>query len=102
MPKQLGLPCWDTSNISLAITSTAKVDAAQKDYFLASHTPIEGITNDNTKEKYTEETFFEELFKDSHGNVLSIVHGDPGTGKSHLIQWLKLRCEDKIERGELR
>lgn len=102
MPTELGQPCWDVSNIPRAITSTAKVDAAQKDYFLACHTPIVGITNDNTKEQYTEETFCDELFKESHGNVLSIVHGNPGTGKSHLIQWLKLRCEDKLERGDLK
>ncbi len=102
MPNELGQPCWEISNVPRAITSTAKVDAAQKDYFLACHTPILGITNDNTKEQYTEETFCEELFKESHGNVLSIVHGNPGTGKSHLIQWLKLRCEDKLERGDLK
>lgn len=102
MPNELGQPCWEVDNIPKAITSTAKVDAAQKDYFLACHTPIAGITNDNTKEQYSEEAFCEELFNTSHGNVLSIVHGNPGTGKSHLIQWLKLRCEDKLERGELK
>lgn len=101
MPNELGQPCWETSHIPKAITRTAKIDVAQKDYFIACHTPIDGISNDNTNEKYSEQGFFDELFKDSHGNVLSIVHGDPGAGKSHLIQWLKLRCEDKIERGEL-
>jgi len=40
--------------------------------------------------------------KPTHGEVLAVVHGDPGTGKSHLIHWLKLRSEDALKRQELK
>lgn len=95
-PKKLGRPCWEKTNIPKAIAATAQVDATQIDYFLASHTPIDGITNDNTRKVYSEEDFFQELFSSAQGEVLALVHGDPGTGKSHLIHWLKLRCEDAL------
>jgi hypothetical protein len=48
-----------------------------------------------------EETFFGELMRRTHGEVLALIHGDPGSGKSHLIHWLKLRCEDALRRNEL-
>lgn len=99
-PEKLGIPCWEKENIPKAIAATAQVDVAQIDYFLASHTPIDGITNDNTREVYSEESFFQELFGSARGEVLALVHGDPGTGKSHLIHWLKLRCEDAIRLNE--
>ena len=99
--EKLGLPCWQKENIANAISVVAQVDSSYVDYFLASHTPIEGIVNDKTKESYTEESLFNELSKNSHGQVLAVIHGDPGTGKSHLIHWLKLRCEDALNREEL-
>lgn len=95
-PTKLGRPCWEKTNIPKAIAATAQVDVTQIDYFLASHTPIDGITNDNTRKVYSEEDFFQELFSSAQGEVLALVHGDPGTGKSHLIHWLKLRCEDAL------
>lgn len=101
-PQKLGRPCWDKSNIPRAISSVAQVDVTQIDYFLASHSPIEGIINDNTGEVYSEESFFEQLLNPTHGEVLALIHGDPGTGKSHLIHWLKLRCDDALTQGELK
>src|ERR1051326_4919722 len=34
--------------------------------------------------------------------VLALVHGSAGSGKSHLIHWLKLRCEFALKKGELK
>ena len=95
---ELGKPCWKRESVSKAISTSAQIERA--DYFLASHTPIEGIMHDKTLKKYSEMEFFEEVIKDSQGEVLTIIHGDPGTGKSHLIHWLKLRCTDALGRGE--
>lgn len=99
---KLGLPCWDKANVPRAISSTAQMDVRQIDYFLASHAPIRHIRHDDTLEVLTEETFFQDLMKPTYDEVLALVHGDPGTGKSHLIHWLKLRCEDALRRQELK
>jgi hypothetical protein len=99
---KLGLPCWDKRNVPKAISSTAQMDVRQIDYFLASHAPIRHIRHDDTLEVLTEETFFEAIMKPTYGEVLALVHGDPGTGKSHLIHWLKLRCEDALRREEIK
>lgn len=99
LPTELGQPCWEKVNIPLAITSVAKMEQAQSHYFLACHAPIKRIYDDLRRKVINEQEFYDELFDSSRGNVLAIVHGDPGTGKSHLIHWLKLRCDSDVEGG---
>lgn len=98
---KFGQPCWEAGNIAKVISTVAQLDAEYIDYFLATHAPIKHIRHDETQELLDEEQFFLELMKPSRGEVLAVVHGDPGTGKSHLIHWLKLRCEDGLRRQEL-
>lgn len=97
----LGQPCWEADNIAKVVSSVAQLDADYVDYFLASHAPINNICRDDTRELLDEQSFFRELLRPSQGEVLAVIHGDPGTGKSHLIHWLKLRCEDAIKRQEI-
>lgn len=98
----LGQPCWKRDAVAKAITSIAKVDVSQTHYFLASHAPVEHVRNDLTEETLTEEDLFRMFLKGSPREVLALVHGNPGTGKSHLIHWLKLRCESALKSGELK
>ena len=98
----LGQPCWTLDAVAEAITSIAKIDASQTHYFLASHAPIKHVRDDRTEEGFTEEEIFQMFLKGSPREVLALVHGDPGSGKSHLIHWLKLRCESALKKGELK
>lgn len=98
----LGQPCWERNAVAKAITTIAKVDVTQIHYFLASHAPVEHVRNDLTEETLTEEDLFRMFLKGSPREVLALVHGSPGTGKSHLIHWLKLRCESALKSGELK
>lgn len=91
---RLGEPCWTTEAISKALSGIAQVHQSRAHYFLASHAPIRQIYNDKSKASITEEGFFLDLFSEGYGDILALVHGDPGTGKSHLIHWLKLRTDD--------
>jgi hypothetical protein len=99
---KLGQPCWERDAVPEAITSIAKVDVSQTHYFLASHAPIEHVRDDRTEEGLTEEEIFQMFLRGSPREVLALVHGNPGTGKSHLIHWLKLRCESALKKGELK
>jgi hypothetical protein len=93
--------CWTPEAVSKSLFSAANVTRAQTDYFLASHTPIQSIRDDRTGFAYTEEALFKSLFDPAQNEVMAIVHGEPGSGKSHLIRWLKLRAERAEIDGEL-
>ena len=94
--EKLGQPCWIKDHVDQAIRPIARTDKEGIDYFLASHTPVNNIRHDETDELFNEETLFHNIFS-SKGEVLALIHGNPGTGKSHLIHWLKLRTEDALK-----
>lgn len=98
---KLGEPCWDLENVEKAISHIAQLDKASAHYFLASHSPIRFIFNERLGRYLEEEDFFRTLFTNSSSEELALVKGEPGTGKSHLIYWLKLRCQSALETGEL-
>ena len=91
--------CWTRESVTRALSNTANLLESENHYFLASHAPFRRIRNDRTKSDLTEGGLFEALFGSRHRNVQAIVHGEPGCGKSHLIHWLKLRCEDEVATG---
>src|ERR1051326_3997523 len=98
----LGNPCWSKDSVPQAITSIAKVDVSQTHYFLASHAPIEHARDGRTEEGFAEEQIFQMFLKGPPREVLALVHGSAGSGKSHLIHWLKLRCEFALKKGEVK
>lgn len=98
---KLGLPCWHKENVEQAIRPIARTDEEGVDYFLASHSPVDNIRHDETGEEFNEATLFQTLFS-SKSEVLALVHGDPGAGKSHLIHWLKLRTEDALRQRKIK
>ena len=91
--------CWTREGVNRALTNTANLVQSENHYFLASHAPFRRIRNDRTQNDLAENKFFEALFRSGHRNVQAIIHGEPGSGKSHLIHWLKLRCEDEVATG---
>src|SRR5262245_23469762 len=93
-PEKLGQPCWSLEQVRKVISLTAQTNAESAPYFLAAHSPFERIIDAKAgARQLTEEQVFQELFSAARGQVQAFVRGEPGTGKSHLIRWLKLRAE---------
>ena len=103
MTQEFGLPCWKKENVSRAISSIARLDPAQVCYFLASHSPIQGL-RDEKKPHATidEENLFKDIAKTGQNDIFCLVYGEPGTGKSHLVHWLYLRFLYALESKELK
>ena len=96
----LSQACWAADQVGRAIQNTANLSAADNHYFLASHAPIRRIVDERTKQEVTDSQYFDLVFRSAHRNVQAIVYGEPGSGKSHLIHWLKLRCNDAVRMSE--
>jgi hypothetical protein len=92
--------CWTSPQVGRAIQNTADLTKEGRHYFLASHAPIDRIVDERTKEQIGEARYFDLVFRSAHRNVQAIVYGEPGTGKSHLIHWLKLRCDELVNSNE--
>lgn len=59
--------------------------------FLGVHLRIEGMAAlEGPKDVVTDEALFQALYA-KHTQALAVVSGEPGCGKSHLIQWLRFR-----------
>jgi hypothetical protein len=80
------------------------VTASEDAYFMATHMPFDNLEVyhdgkiDSKSQKMSEEKVYRELIvnpDDQHR--LIIVRGRNGTGKSHLIRWLKARFENDEE-----
>ena len=101
LPTQLGQPCWEVAQVAKVISVNAQVNTQSVDYFLAAHSPFRYITNfRNPGNELNEEAVFEDIFSEGRGEVLAGVKGEPGTGKSHLVHWLKLRTDFAVQSGE--
>lgn len=91
---QFGRPCWSIDQVSKVIAQTAHTSAASAASFLAAHSPFQKITDCKTAGRtLSEEELFNDIFVRSRGQVQAFVKGEPGTGKSHLIRWLKERSD---------
>src|ERR1043166_7453275 len=90
-------PCWRPENVTKAISANASalLGSEHRQYFLATHAPLSRIWEDRKRRTITESEFFSQI-TGTHSEVMSVVHGDPGTGKSHLIHWAKLRTDDGL------
>lgn len=86
--------CWKTERVPSVINIEAvSVDAPT---FLATHTPFHKITYLKTPAKLSstsEEQLLDELRRRARAgqHTFSVIQGIPGSGKSHLIRWLKER-----------
>ena len=94
-PTQLGQPCWTLQQVSKVIPAAATAQTSEDSIpsFLAAHSPFRRITDLRAASRaLTEEETFKEVFSPGRGQVEAFVTGEPGTGKSHLIRWLRLRA----------
>ncbi len=101
-PSRLGEPCWTPEGAAAAISGVAQVDRNRTHFFLASHAPVRHLEDASTGRAVTEEEAFRRMAASAKAETLVLVKGGPGTGKSHLINWLKLRFESGAAAGEHR
>lgn len=102
MTKRLKLPiCWNRENVSKAISIKAKTDDKQTHYFLACHSPMSEIQDTKSKRKISEEELYKSVTASRQRDKQIVIYGEPGTGKSHLVHWLKLRFDFGKKNGEI-
>ena len=102
MTDEMNIPiCWERGNVGKAISIKAKIDEKQTHYFLACHSPMTHIQDEKSKRKITEEELYRNLTTSSQRDKQIVIYGEPGTGKSHLVHWLKLRFDYGHEQAEL-
>ncbi|WP_437277876.1 hypothetical protein WME90_42685 [Sorangium sp. So ce375] len=81
--------CWSDGEINTFVRTTALEGG--KAVFLGVHLPIVGFECvAGQLPEPTEEALFQALLQ-RRAHVLVVVEGEPGSGKSHLIQWLRYR-----------
>ncbi len=84
--------CWKDERIGQVINKEAV--SIEKATFLATHAPLNSITYEHTPQLMTDKSergLLQELRRCAieHRHTFAVVQGIPGTGKSHLIRWLK-------------
>lgn len=83
--------CWKPNEITSVVRTEA--EASEDSLFLAVHADNKlDVSIYKAKSKALEHSAFLDKFinEDYGNNVLTIIEGESGSGKSHLIQWLKL------------
>jgi hypothetical protein len=94
------------------VTLLAKLGEENVDYFLATHSPVKNIIPEKGFHAFShnrrpnEEELYASLMKDweqqnPDRDISVLIYGEAGTGKSHLINWLKLRCDFDRRHGQL-
>ena len=101
IPPTLGHPCWTVPNLEATIRTVAAMGDESASRFLATHAPISHVRADKTNQTLTDAKVFEIVTRLSARENVVLIHGDPGTGKSHLINWVKLRYEHAIASEQL-
>jgi hypothetical protein len=92
-PIRPGDPCWSVDYVESKLSPVAQVGSESIDWFLATHSPI---TCQDSRGPVSELALFNELFAAKKNETLVVVKGEPGAGKSQLINWLKLKFDDAI------
>lgn len=96
LPTHLGEPCWTADSLEATIRTVAAMGTESGPRFLASHAPITHVRVGDGGQIATDVEVFEKIVALRSRENVVLVHGDPGTGKSHLINWIKLRYDHAI------
>jgi energy-coupling factor transporter ATP-binding protein EcfA2 len=89
--------CWSFDFADRMLSPVAQVNVELRDWFLATHSPVVVEEDAGT---ITERDLLERLFLSTRPETLVMITGSQGTGKSQLINWLKIGFDRKSERGE--
>src|SRR5678815_1290585 len=95
-PARVGDICWDQAYPDQMLSPIAQMGTDETDWFLATHSPI---TSNDDVGPVEQQDLLENLLSASRRETLIVLKGDPGTGKSQLINWLKLGFDAAIARG---
>jgi len=91
--------CWKPEELSKVIHTEA--EATQESLFLAIHTDSEikvSILGSKVK-NITYQAFLKDFLEGEHGNnVQVVIEGESGSGKSHLVQWMRFNIPENENR----
>ena len=95
--------CWENDRIDQVINKEAA--SVDRSTFLATHMPLRNITNLRTPRHLAnpgEDGLLQEIMRCATENehAFVVVEGIPGSGKSHLIRWLKERYASEQDQRE--
>ena len=94
--------CWPRERVYQVMNTEA--ETIRDDVFLAVHTsyPLNLVHRDpnvsGVQEQIAPETFLERFLDQNLPHVQAAILGESGSGKSHLIQWLRLNIPDHPSR----
>jgi hypothetical protein len=94
---KVGDACWNPSFADMKLSPIAQVAEDETSWFLATHSPI---TYKSENQEFQQEDLFKRLITVNRRDYLVVVNGEPGSGKSQLINWLKLRFDSAIKNGQ--
>jgi hypothetical protein len=100
-PKVLGQPCWTDASLEATVRTVAAMGDESASRFLATHAPMSHIRIGDTDRTLTDASVYDSVSRLSARENVVLVHGAPGTGKSHLINWIKLRYEHALQTGQI-
>jgi hypothetical protein len=101
IPARLGQPCWTDANLEATVRTVAAMGNESASRFLATHAPMSHVRVGDTERTLTDAKVFDRITRLSARENVVLVHGAPGTGKSHLINWVKLRYDHALKTGQL-
>ncbi len=95
--------CWENDRIDQIINKEAT--SVDRSTFLATHMPLRNITYLRAPRHLAdpgEDGLLQELTRCASDNehAFVVVEGIPGSGKSHLIRWLKERYQSEQDQSE--
>ncbi|SFV65465.1 COG0419: ATPase involved in DNA repair [hydrothermal vent metagenome] len=91
--------CWNPEELSRVIHTEA--EATQENLFLAIHTDskIKVSISGSKAKNITYQDFLEDFLEGEHGNnVQTVIEGESGSGKSHLVQWMRFNIPQNEKR----
>lgn len=101
-PEEFGEPCWTQEQVAKVVSHSVEARAQSAPHFLAAHSPFRRISDSKAGSRIlSEDNVFQDIFSPGCGEVQAFVKGEPGTGKSHLIRWLKLRSDYAAKESEM-
>lgn len=101
VPQTLGQPCWTDASLEATVRTVAAMGDESASRFLATHTPMTHIRVGDTDRTITDSAVYDSISKLSARENVVLIHGAPGTGKSHLINWVKLRYDHALHTGQI-